>query len=194
MESFIAVLELAVKTIGGAYPDYRNKELDDRGLWTFVLDAIEKHIAAELNPSPDTLSVWAGAASGLMNEYAMCEDEKNQLINIKQVITSHNSSLGDSIDMSLFSTCVPMVVIIDLEEKVAAEPNPSSNTLTEWAETINNLFRDYAMPEAFAGRIHLIVGKVNSYDPNFSSSIQVNLFSSSGVWPKKMLWYKKSST
>ena len=96
MESFIAVLELAVKTIGGAYPDYRNN-VDQRGLWTSVLDAIEKHNAAEPNPSPDTLSVWAAAANGLMNEYAMCEDEKNQLINIKQVITSHNSSIGDSI-------------------------------------------------------------------------------------------------
>jgi hypothetical protein len=193
MESFIAVLELAVKTFGGGYPDYRNN-VDQRGLWTSVLDAIEKHIAAEPTPSPDTLSVWTAAAIGLMNEYAMCEDEKKQLINIKQVITSHNNSLGDSIDMSLFSTCVPMVVITDLEEKVAADTNPSSNTLTEWAETINNLFRDYAMPETFAQKISQIMGKVTRYDPNFPSSIQFNLFSTSGVWPKKMLWYKKSST
>ena len=194
MESFIAVLELATKTIGRAYPDYRNNDIDDRGLWTFVLDAIEKHITAEPAPSPDTLSVWAAGAVGLMNEYAMCEDEKNQLINIKQVITSHNNSLGDSIDMSLFSTCVPMVIITDLEEKVAADTNPSSNTLTEWAETINNLFRDYAMPETFAQKISQIVGKVARYDSNFASSIQFNLFSTSAVWPKKMLWYKKSST
>jgi len=35
----------------------------------------------------------------------MTEYHRNQLVNIKRVITSKNRALGDSIDMGLFSRC-----------------------------------------------------------------------------------------
>jgi len=106
MEAFAAVLALAAKAgTGKQEEDVVKLQMDDAKVPMKILDAIEAHMAVEPNPSNETLVKWAGGVKGLLQEYAMTEYHRNQLVNIKRFITSKNRDLGDSIDMVLFSRC-----------------------------------------------------------------------------------------
>jgi len=99
-------LALAAKADTGRKEEYIVKlQMDDAKVPMLTLDAIEEHMAVDPNPSNETLVAWAGAVKNLLREYAMTEYHRNQLVNIKRVITSKNRDLGDSIDMVLFSRC-----------------------------------------------------------------------------------------
>jgi hypothetical protein len=106
MEAFVAVLSLAAKAGAGAKEEDALKlQMDDAKVPMKILDAIERHISVETEPSKTTLVSWANAVKDLLQEYAMTEYHRNQIINIKRVITSKDANLGNSIDMSLFSRC-----------------------------------------------------------------------------------------
>jgi hypothetical protein len=106
MEAFVAVLSLAAKAGTGAKEeDVVKLQMDDAKVPMKILDAIEKHISVESAPSKEALVAWADAVKDLLQEYAMTEYHRNQILNIKRVITSKDANLGNSIDMSLFSRC-----------------------------------------------------------------------------------------
>jgi hypothetical protein len=106
MEAFVAVLSLAAKAGTGTNEENVVKlQMDDAKVPMKILDAIERHISIESSPNKETLVAWADAVKDLLQEYAMTEYHRNQIVNIKRVITSHNRNLGDSIDTSLFSRC-----------------------------------------------------------------------------------------
>ena len=106
MEAFVAVLSLAAKAGTGTKEENVVKlQMDDAKVPMKILDAIERHISVEATPSKETLVAWANAVKYLLQEYAMTEYHRNQIINIKRVITSKDANLGNSIDISLFSRC-----------------------------------------------------------------------------------------
>ena len=106
MEAFVAVLSLAAKAGTGTKEENVVKlQMDDAKIPMKILDAIERHISAESSPNKETLIAWTDAVKDLLQEYAMTEYHRNQIVNIKRVITSHNRNLGDTIDTSLFSRC-----------------------------------------------------------------------------------------
>ena len=106
MEAFVAVLSLAAKAGTGTKEENVVKlQMDDAKVPMKILDAIERHISVEATPSKETLVAWANAVKDLLQEYAMTEYHRNQIINIKRVITSKDANLGNSIDISLFSRC-----------------------------------------------------------------------------------------
>lgn len=106
MEAFVAVLSLAAKAGTGAKEeDIVKLQMDDAKVPMKILDAIERHISVDTAPSRETLITWADAVKDLLQEYAMTEYHRNQILTIKRVITSKDANLGNSIDTSLFSRC-----------------------------------------------------------------------------------------
>ena len=106
MEAFAVVLGLASKVVPGAKQDDLFQVIKDEGKVPMkILDAIEKHIDAEPNPSHDTLKAWVTALTDLLEEYAMTDGHRMQIVNIKKVITARDRSLGDSINIGRFSRC-----------------------------------------------------------------------------------------
>jgi len=106
MEAFVAVLGLAAKAgTGTKEEDVVKLQMDDAKVPMKILDAIERHISVDSSPNKETLVAWANAVKDLLQEYAMTEYHRNQIVNIKRVITSKDANLGNSIDMSLFSRC-----------------------------------------------------------------------------------------
>ena len=106
MEAFAVVLGLASKVVPGAKQEDFIQVIKDEGKVPMkILDAIEKHIDAEPNPSKDTLKAWTMALTDLLEEYAMTDGHRMQIVNIKKVITAKDRSLGDSINIGRFSRC-----------------------------------------------------------------------------------------
>jgi len=106
MEAFAIVLSLAAKAgTGTKEEDVVKLQMDDAKVPMKILDAIERHISVESEPSKASLVSWTNAVKDLLQEYAMTEYHRNQVVNIKRVITSKDANLGNSIDMSLFSRC-----------------------------------------------------------------------------------------
>jgi hypothetical protein len=106
MDVFIGVLGLAAKSIPGKKDNDPIKDnIEDSKVPMTVLDAIQEHIVNESNPSESTLREWTKACRALLKEYAMTEYHRNQLVDIKRIISSKNRELGDTIDMTLFSRC-----------------------------------------------------------------------------------------
>jgi len=106
MEAFAIVLSLAAKAgTGTKEEDVVKLQMEDAKIPMKILDAIERHMSAEPEPSMATIVSWSNAVKDLLQEYAMTEYHRNQIINIKRVITSKDANLGNSIDISLFSRC-----------------------------------------------------------------------------------------
>lgn len=106
MEAFAAVFALAAKVVPGGKQEDIIQVIKDEGKFPMkILDAMEKHVAADQNPSKETLKVWTTALTDLLEEYAMTDGHRMQIVSIKKFITSKDKDLGDSIDIGRFSRC-----------------------------------------------------------------------------------------